>query len=195
MTLAKGFPHLRFCIQDRPKTVEHGITVGRFPYRTSVYSLDQPRCGKSGVLRCWNQGGQRFKVSIPRPGGVSSAYPHRTVHDFFTPQPVQNAAVFLLRMITHDWPDESVTRILLQLRHAATPQTKLVVLDYILPLACEDHTGDVGVIRTLAPSSSGLLPNLGKANSGTYSLDMTVSHLFLLSNDGTEGGADARSIQ
>ena len=39
MTLAKEFPHLRFCIQDRPKTVEHGITVGSFPYRTSVYSL------------------------------------------------------------------------------------------------------------------------------------------------------------
>ena len=98
-------------------------------------------------------------------------------------------------MITHDWPDESVIRILLQLRHAATPQTKLVVLDHILPLACEDHTEGVGAIRTLAPPSSGLLPNLGKANSGVYCIDMGVSHLSLLSDNDTEDGADARSIQ
>ena len=31
MTLAKAFPHLRFCIQDRPKTVEHGVTVRSRP--------------------------------------------------------------------------------------------------------------------------------------------------------------------
>ena len=104
--------------------------------------------------------------------------PHRTAHDFLTPQPVQNAAVFLLRVVLHDWPDESATRILLQLRHAATPQTKLVLVDPILPLACEDHTEDVGAIRTLAPPSSGLLPNLGKANSLPFWLDMTVSCLF-----------------
>lgn len=28
MTLAKTFPHLKFCIQDRPKTIELGMTVG-----------------------------------------------------------------------------------------------------------------------------------------------------------------------
>ena len=34
MALAKEFPHLRFCVQDRPKVVEHGIAVSRFssPY-------------------------------------------------------------------------------------------------------------------------------------------------------------------
>jgi hypothetical protein len=99
----------------------------------------------------------------------------RADHDFFTPQPVQNAAVFLLRVITHDWPDEFVTRILLQLRHAATPQTKLILVDYVLPLACEDHTEDIGAVRTLAPPSSGLLPNLGKANANAFWLDMTAS--------------------
>jgi hypothetical protein len=30
MTLAKAFPHLRFCVQDRPKTVELGIAVSEF---------------------------------------------------------------------------------------------------------------------------------------------------------------------
>ena len=108
---------------------------------------------------------------------------------------MQNAAIFLLRVITHDWPDESVTRILLQLRHAATPQTKLILADHILPLACEDHTDDVGAIRTLAPPSSGLLPNLGKANTLAFWLDMMVGRFLLLSGNDTEGIADARIIQ
>ena len=90
-----------------------------------------------------------------------------------------------MRVITHNWPDESVTRILLQLRHAATPQTKLVLVNLILPLACEDCTDDAGAIRTLAPASSGLLPNLGKASSNAFWLDMVVSRL-LLSDDYAE---------
>ena len=122
------------------------------------------------------------KSSLPRSlshvWGVQSTYLRRTAHNFFTPQPIQNAAVFLLRVITHDWPDEFVTRILLQLRHAATPQTKLILADYILPLACEDRTEDIGVVRTLAPPSSGLLPNLGKASANAFWLDMTVCHFF-----------------
>ena len=58
MALAKAFPHLRFCIQDRPKTVELGIAVSNPPSRTSSRSLKTPRRGESGVLRCWNPGGR-----------------------------------------------------------------------------------------------------------------------------------------
>jgi len=115
----------------------------------------------------------------------------QTAHDFFTPQPVQNAAVFLLRVISHDWPDDFVARILLQLRCAATPQTKLVLADYILPFACEDHTGDIGAVKTLAPPESGLLPNLGKASATAFWLDLTASRSPLLSDDDTEDRADA----
>lgn len=104
---------------------------------------------------------------------------------------MQNAAVFLLRVITHDWADDFVTRILLQLRHAATPKTKLIMADYILPLACEDDSEDTGVVRTLAPPGSGLLPNLGKASANAFWLDMTVSYdrpiqvefFFIVSSD------------
>ena len=48
-------------------------------------------------------------------------------------------------------------------------------MDYVLPLACGDHTDDIGAVRTLAPPSSGLLPNLGKANANAFWLDMTAS--------------------
>ncbi|KAJ7023063.1 O-methyltransferase [Mycena alexandri] len=66
------------------------------------------------------------------------------VHDFFTPQPITTAAVFLLRVVLHDWPDAFAQRILLRLREAAAPYTRLVLADFVLPLACVDDFG-VGV--------------------------------------------------
>ncbi|KAJ7080600.1 O-methyltransferase [Mycena belliarum] len=66
------------------------------------------------------------------------------VHDFFRPQPVTDAAVFLLRVVLHDWPDAFAQRILLRLREAAAPHTRLLLADFVLPLACVDDFG-VGV--------------------------------------------------
>jgi hypothetical protein len=63
------------------------------------------------------------------------------VHDFFTLQPVTDATVFLLRVILHDWPDAFAHRILLHLREAAAPHTKLVLADFVLPLACVENFG------------------------------------------------------
>lgn len=41
MTLAKAFPHLKFCVQDRPKTVELGIAV-RQSSSLYLHSLVEP---------------------------------------------------------------------------------------------------------------------------------------------------------
>ncbi|KAK7689556.1 hypothetical protein QCA50_007348 [Cerrena zonata] len=91
-------------------------------------------------------------------------------------------AVFLLRVVTHDWPNLFVTRILLRLRKAAGPDTKLLLADYILPLACvdEDSEGGAlpGMVKSLAPEGSPLLPNLGKANANAYWLDLTMRVTF-----------------
>ena len=84
-----------------------------------------------------------------------------------------------------------VLRILLNLRRAATPDTKLLIADHILPHACIDEQeslnsdGDTlpGFTRTLAPEESHLLPNLGKANSVSYWLDLTVSSQAAQSRD------------
>ena len=84
-------------------------------------------------------------------------------------------------------------RILLQLRKAAGPKTKLLLADYILPLACVDQDHDdteegpehgmkevlPGTVKSLAPEGSSLLPNLGKANANAYWLDLTVSYITL----------------
>ena len=74
----------------------------------------------------------------------------------------------------------------MNLRRAATPETKLLIADHILPHACYDENEDAaedeeplpGVVRSLAPLGSPLLPNLGKVNANAYWLDLTVSILI-----------------
>lgn len=94
----------------------------------------------------------------------------------------------------------------MRLRQAAGPNTRLVLADFVLPLACVDdiETAEIskpvdvgdgpsplksgkaafmpGVVRTLAPEGSPLLPNLGKATAHAYWLDLTVglSHEYVL---------------
>ncbi len=121
--------------------------------------------------------------------------------DFFTPQPasyevpgvgkVDNAAVFLVVRIMHNWLDEdckkyvpalvltssrthTLHRILSQLRAAAGPSTKVLIVDQILPLACRD-----GNESALVPPDSPLLPNLGTAYASSYHFDLTVRPAFL----------------
>ncbi|KAG6898618.1 hypothetical protein C0993_005645 [Termitomyces sp. T159_Od127] len=67
-----------------------------------------------------------------------------TPHGFFTPQPVANASVFILKQILHDWSDPYCVPILKELRAAATPETKLVVVDSIIAYACHDPTTGSG---------------------------------------------------
>ncbi|KAI0339260.1 hypothetical protein BDW22DRAFT_1431862 [Trametopsis cervina] len=201
MLLANAFPHLRFIIQDRPPVVEMGVMAWRARY---------PEVLDSG--RVAFQPHDFFKTQLPFPAELNCS---RLSHEsesanetegcdptlsnrlFKAPAP----AVFLMRVITHDWPDSYVTRILLQLRRAAGPDTKLVIADFVLPLACADEVEDVvsasvddldgamnglkgskqplpGTVRTLAPEGSSLLANLGKANAHAYWLDLTMRAMF-----------------
>jgi hypothetical protein len=80
--------------------------------------------------------------------------------------------------------------ILLKLREAAAEDTKLVLADFILPLACADDIGPgkagdedaealdgvEGAESILA--SAPLLANLGKASANAYWMDLTVGFLF-----------------
>jgi hypothetical protein len=108
--------------------------------------------------------------------------------------------VFFLRVILHDWPDAFARKILLRLREAAhepsrvcNPSheseldegTKLVIADFVLPLACVDDFGSKegegecqyseveGAERMLARPP--LLANLGKGSANGYWMDLTVS--------------------
>ncbi|KAG6915443.1 hypothetical protein DXG01_011473 [Tephrocybe rancida] len=95
-------------------------------------------------------------------------------HDFFTPQPVANASVFILKQILHNWADPYSAKILRALRAAAMPETKLVLIDNIVAYACHDPTigSTLGFKYKEAPAP--LLPNYGAANIMPYILDLGV---------------------
>ena len=99
------------------------------------------------------------------------------MHDFFTPQPVKDASVFLLRNIIHDWPDKYCLQILRHLRDAAAPHTRLVIVDSLVSYACEDDSlkGIPGAERPIPPKP--LLPNKGHAATIAYHADIQVRPL------------------
>ena len=54
-------------------------------------------------------------------------------HDFFTPEPLKDVDVFLLRMIIHDWPTAEATQIIRNLVDSMKPGGKLIIMDTVLP--------------------------------------------------------------
>ncbi|KAI1792209.1 S-adenosyl-L-methionine-dependent methyltransferase, partial [Ganoderma leucocontextum] len=169
MLLAHAFKHLKFVIQDRPQVVEQGFAAWR---ERCPEMLDSGRATFLGHDFFFPQP----PLVFPGPGSTTTAA------DPVTP------AVYVLRVVTHDWPDAFVTKILLNLRRAAGPHTKLLIADHILPHACVDDHEDLdangerltlpGIVRSFAPEGCPLLPNLGKANANAYWLDLTMRVAF-----------------
>ncbi|KAI0124769.1 putative O-methyltransferase [Xylariales sp. AK1849] len=56
-------------------------------------------------------------------------------YDFFTPQPVRDADIYIYRHILHDWNDEDSVRILSSLIPALKPGARVFISEGILPLA------------------------------------------------------------
>ncbi|KZP32128.1 hypothetical protein FIBSPDRAFT_944685 [Athelia psychrophila] len=61
------------------------------------------------------------------PGLLERGVVRFDAHDFFARQPIADPAVFLLRAILHDWPDNEAARILRRLRDAAGAGTRLIL--------------------------------------------------------------------
>ncbi|PFH49598.1 hypothetical protein AMATHDRAFT_147362 [Amanita thiersii Skay4041] len=150
---------LKFTIQDRSVVVDIG---------EKAWKAQSPELLESGAVKFQGM----WSVSI--------------MHDFFTPQPVKDAAVFLLRVVLHDWPDDFAHQILLQLRYAANEHTKLLIADFILPHACRDtpcppegqNVEDriEGAESAFVPTP--LLANCGKASAIAYWMDLTMQVTF-----------------
>ncbi|KAG2367596.1 hypothetical protein BDR07DRAFT_1393039 [Suillus spraguei] len=162
----------RFIIQDRPVVVGLGLDAWR---------AQCPEMLESGQVTFYD-------------------------HDFFLPQPPlpssnlnRHPAVYILRVVLHDWPDSRARHVLLNLRLASSPETRLIIADHVLPLACVDDgvrsakrehqksqgkrwTLDSvlahleGAHGTLAPAP--LLPNLGKASATPFSMDIVMHITF-----------------
>lgn len=73
---------------------------------------------------------EQARVSIPEP---LRAIVTTQAADFFEPQTVKGAAVYFLRKVLHDWPDEFTIRILRQLVPALKPGTRILINDHCMP--------------------------------------------------------------
>ncbi|KAG6888552.1 hypothetical protein C0995_007424 [Termitomyces sp. Mi166 len=104
------------------------------------------------------------------------------VQDFFTPQPAdRKVSVFFLKHILHNWSDEYCVKLLTQLRAAAEKNTKLLLVEYLLPFACHDTNSDdaldiPGSVPHEAPAP--LLANYGAVNQMGYNADMVMFFVF-----------------
>ncbi|OCH93183.1 S-adenosyl-L-methionine-dependent methyltransferase, partial [Obba rivulosa] len=145
LALAKAHPKLRYLIQERAPVVEEG------------------KKGRAIRINCQSV----------LPQALSSGLVRFEVHDFFKEQPIKNASVFLLKQIMHDWSDRFASNILKQLRSAATPETKLVLIDNIMPYACRaDGLSVPGAKSSDVPEP--LLPNMGGAGILPYCFDLSM---------------------
>ncbi|KAI0060099.1 S-adenosyl-L-methionine-dependent methyltransferase [Artomyces pyxidatus] len=112
------------------------------------------------------------------PGVLKSGRVELQGHDFFDPQPVKNADIFLLSLVLHDWSDALCISILQQLRAAATPSTRVVIRDNLMLYACAEDAakGIPGAAQNLPPAP--LLPNRGQATAMPYFVDMQMMGFF-----------------
>lgn len=132
---------------------------------------DRPPVVEDG-LKLW-------KVKLPK--ALETGQVKFQVHDFFTAQPITNASVYLLKQIMHDWSDPYASKILTELRKTAKQDTKLVLIDTVIPFACryskaEAENAIPGAVPAEAPEP--LLANYGGANEIGYIGDMTMLTVF-----------------
>jgi hypothetical protein len=72
------------------------------------------------------------------------------VHDFFTTNPVKGAKVYHLRACLHDWPDEMCVRMLKCVVPAMAQDSRLLVVECLLPTDPRDDTGGLMWFQDMA---------------------------------------------
>jgi hypothetical protein len=68
-------------------------------------------------------------------------------HDFFTPQPVKDADIYLYRWIFHNWDDEKSISILRNLIPALKKGAMILVNDGCLPVSGTGRRNDEQLAR------------------------------------------------
>jgi hypothetical protein len=97
-------------------------------------------------------------------------------HDFFQPNPVPSASVYILRTILHDWTDADSLKIISAIRTAAAPESKLIVFDGFAEHTCEDPDAMAPALGPKPPAP--LLANMGVAGAGiTTAMDIMVGSI------------------
>ncbi|KAI0314822.1 S-adenosyl-L-methionine-dependent methyltransferase [Amylostereum chailletii] len=124
------------------------------------------------------------------PGALDTGRVTLQEHDFRTPQPVKNASVFLMRRIMHDYSDDICIDILRHLRDAASPSTRLVIVDNVTPYACA--TEEANIKQAVNGSSSKTTPAPLLANRGDVNLTVYLMDILMM---GLIGGLERTEAQ
>lgn len=70
-------------------------------------------------------------------------------YDFFAPQPVKGAELYLYRWILHDWPDKYCIKILQALRPALKHGAKVLINDVCIPQPGQVSVGADRALRLM----------------------------------------------
>jgi len=102
-------------------------------------------------------------------------------HNLFDPQPASNstAAIFLVRMVMHGWPDAECSKILNHLRDCigSNKDARVLIIDNIMLYASRQQQlegQDAGATDPEAVAPEPLLANWGAANSLSYRQDINM---------------------
>lgn len=176
MALTKMQPQLKIVVQDRASVVADG------PKRWSDSHGDILASGRVTFQGMFLSCFVSMYCSLILLSSLQA-------HDFFQTQPIQGAAAYLLKSIIHDWSDLYAIQILTRIREAAAPNSRLLVIDRILPYACRVANEDVEALNALGIEAEDipepLPPNLGAGNPTAYATDLNVSTNFILPSLGS----------
>ena len=127
-----------------------GVEV--FPFEEKTPSLFKSRSQISETALFVDIGGGRgqvcraFRARYPDlpgrvifqdlPNAVDEAEPKAGVegmyHDFFEPQPIKGAKIYILRHVLHDWPDHKAEEVLNRVIEAMGPESVLLIDEKVL---------------------------------------------------------------
>ncbi|THU96315.1 O-methyltransferase [Dendrothele bispora CBS 962.96] len=108
--------------------------------------------------------GKKF-YTTKMPEAVASGQLQFQGHSFLNKQPIKDADVFVVKQVLHNWPDVYNSTILKNLREVAKPDTKLIIIDNVIPYACRLPSDAVNNLE-------------GDGIDHGYTLDVTMMFYF-----------------
>ena len=84
-------------------------------------------------------------------------------HDFFTPQPVKDADVYIFRHIFHDWSDKDSVKILHNLVPALKNGARVIVIELVQPPSGSMSMGQERIVTSMDIQMMGVLNSKERA--------------------------------
>lgn len=139
-----------------------GIVLDAFSQRLPAQNFRLILQDLPGVIE-----GISNKTSMCQMTTTAGAKIERMDHDFFTPQPVKGANVYIVARNLHDWPDKEALKILKHIQAAMNEQSTLIIYDCVFSDKLEvvserDAVADFGMMAALSSleRTEGQLVNL-----------------------------------